>query len=52
MKRGKILFLVLAFVAVAGMAFAADPYAVFNKYRAMAKAGKPYAGAPLKGNRC
>jgi len=49
MKRGKILFLVLAFIAVAGMAFAADPYAVFNQYRAMAKAGKAYAGAPLKG---
>jgi ribose transport system substrate-binding protein len=49
MKRGKILFLVLAFIAVAGMAFAADPYAVFNKYRAMAKANQPYTGAPLKG---
>jgi len=49
MKRGKILFIVLALIAVAGMAFAADPYAVFNKYRDMAKAGKPYAGAPLKG---
>ena len=49
MKRGKILFLVLAFVAVAGMAFAADPYAVFNQFRAAAKAGKAYPGAPLKG---
>lgn len=49
MKRGKILFLVMAFIAVAGFAFAADPYAVFNKYRDMAKSGKPYAGAPLKG---
>jgi len=49
MKRGKILCIVLALIAVAGMAFAADPYAVFNKYRDMAKAGKPYAGAPLKG---
>ncbi len=49
MKRARILFIVLALVAVAGMAFAADPYAVFNKYRDMAKAGKPYAGAPLKG---
>jgi ribose transport system substrate-binding protein len=49
MKRAKILFIVLALIAVAGMAFAADPYAVFNKYREMAKAGKPYAGAPLKG---
>jgi len=49
MKRGKILLFVLALIAVAGMAFAADPYAVFNKYRDMAKAGKPYAGAPLKG---
>ncbi len=49
MKRGKILFLVLAFAAVAGMAFAADPYALYNQYRAAAKAGKPYPGAPLKG---
>jgi ribose transport system substrate-binding protein len=49
MKRGKILFIVLALIAVAGMAFAADPYAVFNKYRDMAKSGKAYAGAPLKG---
>ncbi len=49
MKRGKILFLVLAFVAVAGMAFAADPYALFHKYEALAKANKPYPGAPLKG---
>jgi ribose transport system substrate-binding protein len=49
MKRGKILFLVLAFLAVAGIAFSADPYAVFNKYRAMAKTGKAYTGAPLKG---
>jgi ribose transport system substrate-binding protein len=49
MKRGKILFIVLALIAVAGMAFAADPYSVFNKYRAMAKTGKAYAGAPLKG---
>ena len=33
-----------------GFAFARrDPYEVFNQYRAMAKAGKPYAGAPLKG---
>ena len=28
MKRAKILFLVLAFIAVAGMVFAADPYAL------------------------
>jgi ribose transport system substrate-binding protein len=49
MKRGKILFIVLALIAVAGMAFAADPYKVFNDYRAMAKAGKAYTGAPLKG---
>ena len=50
MKRGKILFLVLAFVAVAGFVYAqADPYKVFNQYRAAAKAGKPYPGAPLKG---
>lgn len=51
MKRGKILFLVMAFIAVAGFVFAqaSDPYKVFNQYRAMAKAGKPYAGAPLKG---
>jgi ribose transport system substrate-binding protein len=49
MKRGKILFIVLALIAVAGMAFAADPYALFNKYRDAAKANKPYPGAPLKG---
>jgi ribose transport system substrate-binding protein len=49
MKRGKILFIVLALIAVAGMAFAADPYALFNQYRAAAKAGKAYPGAPLKG---
>ena len=50
MKRGKILFFVLAFIAVAGFLFAqADPYKVFNQYRAMAKAGKAYTGAPLKG---
>ncbi len=49
MKRGKVLFIVLALIAVASMAFAADPYAVFNKYRAVAKANKPYPGAPLKG---
>ena len=51
MKRGKILFLVMAFIAVAGFVFAqaSDPYKVFNQYRAMAKAGKSYAGAPLKG---
>jgi ribose transport system substrate-binding protein len=50
MKRGKILFFVLAFIAVAGFLFAqADPYKVFNQYRALAKAGKAYTGAPLKG---
>ena len=51
MKHGKILFLVLAFIAVAGFTFAqaSDPYKVFNQYRAMAKAGKAYTGAPLKG---
>ena len=52
MKRWKLLFLIMAFIAVAGFVFAqaADPYKVFNKYRALAKAGKPYTGAPLKGN--
>ncbi len=49
MKRGKILFLVLALIAVAGMLYAADPYKVFNDYRAMARSGKAYTGAPLKG---
>jgi len=51
MKSAKILFLVLAFIAVAGFTFAqaSDPYKVFNQYRAMAKAGKAYTGAPLKG---
>ena len=51
MKRGKILFLVMAFVAAAGFlsAQASNPYKLYNQYRAAAKAGKPYPGAPLKG---
>ena len=49
MRRGKILFLVLAFIAVAGFVFAADPYAVYNKYRAYAKANKAWPTQPLKG---
>jgi len=49
MKRGKILFLVLAFIAVAGFVFAADPYGVYNKYRAYAKADKAWPTQPLKG---
>ena len=49
MKRGKILFLVLAFIAVAGLLYAADPYAAYNKYRDYAKANKPWPGGPLKG---
>jgi len=49
MKRGKILFLVLAFIAVAGFVFAADPYAIYNKYRAYAKADKAWPTLPLKG---
>ncbi len=49
MKRGKILFLVLAFIAVAGFVFAADPYSVYNKYRGYAKANKAWPTQPLKG---
>jgi ribose transport system substrate-binding protein len=51
MKLGRILFFVLAMAAVAGLAFgqSTDTYKVFNSYRAMAKAGKAYTGAPLKG---
>jgi len=50
MKHGKVIFLVMAFIAVAGFTFAqaADPYKVYNQYRAMAKAGK-YTGTPLQG---
>ena len=51
MKKRKVFFFAVAFVAAAGLlsAQAADPYKVFNQYRAMAKAGKAYTGAPLKG---
>lgn len=46
---------IVAILVIAGLLlsashlFAQDPYKVFNQYRAMAKTGKPYAGAPLKG---
>ncbi len=51
MKKGKILFFAVAFVAAAGLVFAqaTDPYKVFNTYRAAAEKGVPYPGAPLKG---
>ena len=51
MKNVKVLFLVVAFVAVSGMVYAQtdDPYKVFNGYLAMAKKGVAYDGAPLKG---
>ena len=46
---------IVAILVIAGLLLSAtqlfgqDPYKVFNQYRAMAKAGKAYAGAPLKG---
>jgi ribose transport system substrate-binding protein len=46
---------IVAILVVAGLLlsasslFAQDPYKVFNQYKAAAKAGKPYTGAPLKG---
>ncbi len=51
MKSVKVLFLAVAFVAAAGLLYAQakDPYKVFNDYRAMAKKGIAYAGAPLNG---
>ncbi len=50
-KSLKVLFLVVAFVVVSGLlcAQAKNPCKVFNDYRAMAKKGVAYAGAPLKG---
>jgi ribose transport system substrate-binding protein len=43
------LLVIAGILLSASSLFAQDPYKVFNQYRAMAKAGKPYAGAPLKG---
>jgi ribose transport system substrate-binding protein len=47
----KVLFLALALTAGAILAFGQvkDPYKAFNDYRAAAKSGKAYPGAPLKG---
>lgn len=51
MKPGKALILVFLLFPAIGPAFAQakDPYKVFNDYRAIARSGKAYAGAPLKG---
>jgi len=51
MKKAKVLFFAVALVAATGLlsSQATDPYKVFNNYRAMAKKGIPYPGAPLKG---
>jgi ribose transport system substrate-binding protein len=51
MKKAKVLFFAVALVAAAGLlsAQATDPYKAFSNYRAMAKKGIPYPGAPLKG---
>ncbi len=48
---------IVAILVIAGILLSAsslfaqvkDPYKVFNDFRAAAKAGKPYPGAPLKG---
>jgi len=46
-------FLCVALMLAVGLlsAQAADPYKVFNSYRAAAEKGVPYPGAPLKGKR-
>lgn len=51
MKKRRIVLVAVALFAAAGLlsAQAADPYNVFHKYRAMARKGVPYTGAPLKG---
>jgi len=52
MKHGKWIVAILVIAGLllsASSLFAQDPFKVFNQYRAMAKTGKAYAGAPLKG---
>ncbi len=51
LKRLRIFFLVLVFVAASGLLYSQtkDPYKVFNSYLAMARKGIAYDGSPLKG---
>ncbi len=52
MRHAKWIVAILVIAGIllsASSLFAQDPYKVFNQYRAAAKAGKPYPGAPLKG---
>lgn len=52
MKHGKWIVAILVIAGIllsASSLFAQDAYKVFNSYRAMAKSGKAYTGAPLKG---
>jgi ribose transport system substrate-binding protein len=52
MRHAKWIVAILVIAGIllsASSLFAQDPYKLFNDYRAAAKAGKPYPGAPLKG---